>query len=881
MAGEYTLEEVMTALKSADSSGNTQDATRLAQIANKMSQTQTSKPPEKIQKSEGIMSHANKAIADLLTFVPEGIAQGLTLIPGVPKSVATMPRTAIEKGFKAIGAPVAKKEPVSSSEHFGRALGETASMLIPGGLATKGVAKGSGILAKLAQDILKSFGRYPVLTMTGEMSAGVGAGAGRGLASTETRDPAIRGTAELVGGVIGGAVPTVMAHTGIGLLYRGGKIALKKLSLPFTESGAKYRAGKFIKEQISDPTDVISVIQEETIGDLPAIVKAGQNRLTSLHKALLKQDPIENESAIKNITNSMMKLEGEMRKFGYGSPELLQDLMRRRLSSIQQSMDRRVISAMDKAKNMLDKLPIAQRKTQESLIVKDELEKAMRIDNDSLAKLWQLVPKDTEIVPSNTLKTYSAIRKDLSEAQLVDIPAPIRSSSIIKNGPESPVALKEMQGLRSKLLETARFARSKGQWNKARIASDISDSILDDIGIVAGKATTPESEKLQLALSATRKFKERYETGVAGKVLGYSRTGVPAIDANVLLDVTIGRTGTRGSLDINKILTTPESVNAAERYISRSYVDYATDKSTGNIIPTKSDQWLRNNEDILDNFPSLREKLSNIQDAQVYADKTKTLMASRQKAIQDPNISLTAKYLKSVDLGRDLDTVFKSSKPSVMMGQLARQSRKDTSGKALQGLKSGTIDYIMEKSSVGQFNELGERGVSGNQLLYMVNKNRSALKTIFTNDELNRISKIGTEFRKIELFEKVATGKPDIELKDLASSALKLFARIAGARIGGYHGRESAGGSLQMAQIYSGKAKEYMSRLTKDRAQAFVKEAILSKDPQLLTSLLLVSKPNQPSWKDMMILNKRMNVWLMGSGKRIWDDIASEIEGNQ
>ena len=138
--------------------------------------------------------------------------------------------------------------------------------------------------------------------------------------------------------------------------------------------------------------------------------------------------------------------------------------------------------------------------------------------------------------------------------------------------------------------------------------------------------------------------------------------------------------------------------------------------------------------------------------------------------------------------------------------------------------------------------------------------------------------RIGTEFAKIEAFEKTPIGEGKIELKDMASSALKLSSRIAGARIGGIWGRESAGGSLQMAQIFSGKAKDFMTWLTKDRTIQMIHDAILSDDPKLLQALLLpIDKPGVPATeRNLRILNERMNLWLAGNGKRILDDIEEE-----
>jgi hypothetical protein len=87
------------------------------------------------------------------------------------------------------------------------------------------------------------------------------------------------------------------------------------------------------------------------------------------------------------------------------------------------------------------------------------------------------------------------------------------------------------------------------------------------------------------------------------------------------------------------------------------------------------------------------------------------------------------------------------------------------------------------------------------------------------------------------------------------------------------------GGSLVMARIYSEKAQQFVVKITKDRAEELVKDAILADDPALFKSLISASKPRGPSFKDVLILNKRLNVWLAGTGSRVLDDINREDGG--
>ena len=435
--------------------------------------------------------------------------------------------------------------------------------------------------------------------------------------------------------------------------------------------------------------------------------------------------------------------------------------------------------------------------------------------------------------------------------------------------------VREMQGLRSKLLESARIARKNLQWNKARIADDMGDAILRDLNAVnEGEGV----ESLQAALAATKQYKRRFESGIVGKIRGYSKSGIPTIEPELTLDISIGRRGQKAALrfeDIGRI--TPEAEAATKRYLARSFTDYATEGATNRINPIKANDWIRNNEAVLDKVPGLRSQMMDVAKAQDLANKTRVAMDARKAALRDPKVSASARFLNTADMDKEVHSIFQSPTSFKMANQLARQARKDPTGLALQGLRGGTVDYMLEKSSVGSFNELGEKTLSGNTLLGFINDNSATLGQVFEPQQIARMRRIGTELAKIEKVERIKPGE-DIELKDVASSALVLFARVAGARIGGIWGRESAGGSLQMAQIFSSKAKGFVMRLSKDRAAEMVHDAILSDDPALLKALLLpIDKPGTARFDlHMQTLNNQMNLWLAGTGSRVWEDIRNE-----
>jgi len=828
------------------------------------------------------MPFVNKAIAETLGAPVDLIKSGVNLIPGVDLPEPVGGSKSIQKGMELIGAslPEEGREPQTVSEHMGRGLGEVAALLSPVGATLKMASGGTRLVGTIANSIWQSMVKHPYITMISEATGGMGAGVGRGLAK-DVESPTGKAFSEVGGGVAGGVAPFAVLHTPGALALRYGKRFLRQIQLPFTEKGSKYRAGEYTKGQVAKLGESLNKLRGDTISDLPPVVKTGEKQLLSLYKSLSEVDPVADSEMVEAISKSITKLEGEMRKFGYGAPEFLAEMTRKRVAAIELKMDKRIAEAVSMAQQKLNRLPIAQRKVAESRVVRSELESVMRKEQRETQKLWADVPKDYEVGIDKTRQVYGSILDDLADAQKVDIPFPLKKSPIIKNDKIQRTTLKEMQGLRSKLLETSRKARKDGQWNKARIADDVADAILEDLGIAAGIADSPEAATLQAALAATRQFKTRFESGVVGKILGYSKSGAPAIDPDLTLDISIGRMKTKGSIDLEKVVITQDAKAATERYLARSFVDDVA--PTGEVNALKAERWMKNNEAILDKFPDLRSQISDTAKAQEFANKTRFSMDARKKAMRDPKISVSAKFLKIDDLDNTVKTILKSNRPDLMTKELVLQSAKDPTGNAFMGLKGAFVDHMLEKSYVGGFNDVGERTLSGRTLLSIINNSKvdASLKHLFTPEQITRMRSIGKELAKVDAFRESKGNKPDIVMKDIASTGLSFLSRMFGARLGGRMGKESAGGSLQMAQMYSGAAKNISTRLTRDKAVQMVHDAILSKDPKLLQALLLpMDKPGRAK-VNMAILNKRINLWLAGTGKRILDDIENKKEERQ
>jgi hypothetical protein len=829
----------------------------------------------------GVLPFINRAIAGTLG-APVDIAKGILSLglsergkEMLEASEAVGGAESLTGGFRAIDGGIAGQEefPETFREQVGAGIGEGASMLIPFTKAAQLASKSTTTAGRVAKVIWDGIRKHPSLTFGTELTAGAGTGVGR-FGAEETDRPELRTAFELGGGILGGLTPVALTYTPAMVAGRHTRTVLKRLVAPFTKEGTKRRAQAFVQKQVVEPTDVALTATRPTISELPPVVATGEERLLSLLHQIMGADPTKDADMIRRLSHSAYQLELELRGLGYGAPEVLQNITGKRVASLQLDMDRRVADAMEIADNKLSALPVAKRQSEEAVIVRNELEKVMRVADNDLKADWMRVPKDVAVETTSSRQAYSDLLAETPKAQLEDIPTVLRKSFLADKKLKGVTNIKEAQGLRSKLLEVQRIASADGKFNKARIAGDMAESLLDDM------ARTEGNEALTVAIASTRKFKQRFNQGIVGKILGRAKTGEPAISPELTLDVSVGRggkTGIKGTVDLEKVVVTPEARNATRRYLSRSFTDFVTAKGTKNFDVKQARKWLTTNEEILDQFPDLRAELSDNIGAQQHASETLATMQARRKKIEDPKLSTTALFLEA-DPGREIDAVFKSRDPMKTTKDLIAKARKDPSGEAMEGLKGAYIDNLIVKSSDGFFNDLGEQTISGKKLLSLFNQNKPLYRQVLNPDEMGRLRKIAEEFVKVD---KARGGVPKVGDRpdDAPSNFLNLVGGVGGAQFGRWVARHTGGGTVQTPGIISGRVKSLLNNLTKGNAYKLVEEAITADDGgELLRALLLpIDQPaSVQGQKNMRELNARLNTWLIGTGSRIMRDIEEQ-----
>jgi hypothetical protein len=835
-------------------------------------------PAEEIRELEGMVSKfsSQNKRSDFMSQLNRGIATGLG---GPVDAVASLlgigkpfgGKEGITAALNKMNMSTAEEDADTSLGRIAQGMGEATGWALPTGSVIKAAGKGVGLAANVSKEVMQSMAKHPWFSAASELTAGAGMGIGRQIDETH---PKMAPYGEITGGLAGGVAPGMLAFAPTRLVYKVGRWGLEKATMPFTKKGTRYRTGRFLTKQTANPEESAINAGKKTISDLPPAIATGDKRLVALYREFSTKDPITETETADRITDSMVTLASKLRKLGKGSPEMLSDVLEKRIATLEISMNKRIVKSMSNAQNSLEDLPVAQRKASESIVVRNSLEKVRNEAHQKVQKIWELVPREIEVPPVNTAKIYRTLLQDSSEAQLEDFPSILKKSSVLMDNPDIPITVNEMQGLRSKLLNIARNARSFNNPNRnlntARICDEIADAILLDFEPI-------NNTTLKQARAATYNYKNKFEKGIVGKILGADRTSAPSIDPELTLEVAVASNPEAAAVNIEKIAQTPEIKNAVGRYITRSFTDYALDSKTKTLAPLKVEKWLRNNEAVLDQFPELREQFTNAKKAQEIATKTQTLMDARLAKIRNPKISSAASFLDA-DLGKEIPFILKSKNPVWRTDELVRMASKDPTGNAIEGLRAGFIEHMFNMSSVGKYNSAGQKIVSGNAMNGFLNENKHVLRKVFSNHQLTRIKRIANEYSKLEMYRDKSVKAPKIETEDFVSKVLDTVNRLASASVGRVIAGKTGGGTVQHPSIVIEKTKGILNYFTVDRAKQLLSDAILEpKDGKLLQSLFNVMKPKgKQSLFDLKILERRLNAWLAASGSRVAQDIVQE-----
>ena len=877
---ELTDEQLAIALQRADAAGNTEDATILAQEYSRRQQQKALPSKDDVQKAQaqqgpgGFAAFANKSLVQLAG-TPVDVTNEV-LVAVDPKLGSDRPfggSESIESAAEAIGINIPDREPETFGERAGAVAGELAGFAIP-------VAKGASMLANVGgtagrvgramiEDLIQRPGRAAAI----EAAAVPGIAAARGIAEENELGPAAQLALELIGGI----TPSVAAARATAAPKAVAKLGYKAL-LPFLPSGAKARASRRVQELVTDPQKAAADIEALKGTELSASARTDEPALMALEQAVLKESPSEMTRISIKRSESIQKLSNDIKRSG--NIRNTRAFAKAKVDRLKSAMNARIEKAADDAGAAL----IALGRPDEisaSIAVRESLEKALadaRVQED---QLWSAIQQKVRGPVTKTIDKYKKLDDTLASSQKDDMPASAKAliGPQIKRGAKrgtrakvKKTTVQELYGLYRKLGEEATVARAAGQFNKARVAGELRASILQDLDSFSAGGEVGNS--LRAAREYSAALNSKFTQGPVGKILRFAREGIERVPEEMTLRTSIGTGRIPAKLAAQAIQRAADDATVMEgisEFLKDEFLKTAVDLNTGRVRPGSADSFIRKYDEIFELVPGTGLQIQSARSSEDVLRRVTKVTDAARKNLDRPAISTTA-LLLNAPVDREIANILRSPNPQGTMKQIVAMAKKDKTGKALEGLRAGMSEYLIDSiTSQSALDIQGKPVIKGIKLSNMLQDDNitDSLSLLFSPKEIEQLQSAAKQMAAIERL--VKTSAADEIIKDKPGWLIATIGRMVGAMFGGRLSSATPGGSLQGAQIGSGTVTKYLNSLTVGKAKQLLIDAV--QDPELMQALL-THKNGRVSKKQARVIRNYM-ISTVGS-RLIEEDLLKE-----
>lgn len=735
----------------------------------------------------------------------------------------------IERGMDAIGVNRATEAPQNVVQSLGRGSGEALGAAPFAGGTARALSGAGGLLGSLADDM--SRGLNTVRGTFSEMLAGAGAQAGSDAAAREGAPEWVQQAAGIGAGVGVGMVPYAVRSTPSAIGARKVGKAIKSAAMPYTEAGGREVARQRVQELAGGEDRArelaARISNGSEIGLTPAQM-TGDPNLLGLEQEAMRRNPLMREAVEGRMQAAEQTAESAIGSMG-GDPADAQSFFAQRRESARQN----ITAFVDRATNGALRPEARNGAMQNSEAVAEQIRIAEKAADTQEAELWNAVPKGVQVGTSQSRTTAQQLIQSTPRAQQNDIPRVVRD--LLSGDSNNPFGdfetVDEMHGLYSELRRVARSAMAGNDQNRnmARIANTVADAILDDLGANAGQTEVGRAIDAARAFSAEKH--EIFSQGVVGRLLKRTLDGDDAVDPGLTLDRSVGRGGSAGAVGADNIMRATDGTAEPniEDYL-RGRFDRSAFSPEGVYSPRQASGFMRDNAELLQRFPYLKETLDQSVSSQNRAVRTGERAQATLKDMDNPARSIGTAFSEASP-ETAIDQVFKARRPAVAARSLAQTARKDETGKAIDGLKGAFAGYVIRKST-------GQNGLSGRSMqdLLKNGETRRALASVMEAKEIRRLDVIAVELKKLETARKPAADIGGLSPRS-PNRLIEMAARIVAARQGAQAGGGSSGASIQTANMASNRMKDALGSLQNDKAEQLLMDAVT--DPELFRLLLI------------------------------------------
>ena len=836
--------------------------------------------PESTGRGGGALPSLNRVIAEAAG-APVDLANLALKYMGMPVSERPFGGSAsIEAGLARLGratnTPMVPEEgavPETPEEYIGRGVGEAASLLIPGyGVARLAASSARPVVAGVGRTIANApvgtsterFGRFaaPAATISGELASGAGAGAGRYIAETANPETPYAGqVGELIGGFTPGLAGLMLKYGPTGLTARAIGRAQEMRADPSRASGR-------LQSLTADPEAAARAAETPTISELTPAQRTEDVRLLSLEKAVAQADPAKAKELADRAAAAQETLLREARTLG-GDPAETRAFFEARRERLDNALVAHVDQARARAQERVAALEPNASAEDASRVVRDEFDKAYDVSRRQEDELWRNIPQDVQVNTAPLFERFAKLVNDTPVTGQDDIPAYARQ--FLGQGEakqlEETVSPATLQRMRSRLLEMERLAYREGRRTEGSTIGKIADDILETMNSIPD-ITGPYA----VARDFTRKLNRTFREGPI-KALTRTEDSSSFIPEELTLSRLLGAGGVGGGVAERSIMEatgeSPAARAAIQDYLMRSLRDRAV-TAEGRIRPEAASSWMRRNEALLEQYPDIRKNLEDALAAQTRAEGLQSVQTTISREMRTAAETPLGRFLGG-DPTDAVARVFKAENPTEVAVSLRRSAARDSSGKALAGLRGAFVDDLFARArSVTPDGEVFSGSVIVDALKNP--QQRGAFEAVLGADDLKRLEQIGKEFTALE---RTRGDLPSVGgvVGDMPSKILDSVARIAGAKFGAFIGGGSAGSSLQSASMMSSRFRDWSRSLTTDRAEKLLSRAVT--DPELFATLMRENR----TVRQQDETTRRLQGWLAGSaGRALFDEESGQSE---
>jgi len=592
------------------------------------------------------------------------------------------------------------------------------------------------------------------------------------------------------------------------------------------------------------PDEIAETIRQYESGNIPLEIITGDEGFTSLERALV--DEIQTLQLNKRDKEYLLNLSENFtnRK----NVKNAADFLRAEKERHKLSIDNLIALNQKKGLQQLSELSpnASAEEIQESVF--QSLNKSSQQGHGLENEVWRAVDLEKSAFQyPNARKAFQELQKQLGEVKDVDMPD---FATKFLSEPGKIKTVGDLYGLYSRLGEYAVIARSNKQFNTARVATELRKSIFEDLDKIPGAG--PE---LQRAKDVSRMVNERFNKGVVGRILSYSREGAEAIDPSLILQKTYKK-GQEGKLSFEQLTKAVSRMGSDEMapqtleefqmmsglhdYIRTRFVDFSTGKG-GLIDPDKAQQFLENNKQLLDvpEYAPLKVQLESAKDtADVFRAEVKDLKDLYSHRFGTKGEKSFGKFIGASSSNR-MKSILGGGNPAGEMKELLDLINKSpintfkqagvNKQEVLQGVKDSIYEYISSfGTKSGDFELLTIESILKNPEI------KQAIDLALDPSEIKNVNKFVAELKKFNKYKLT-------ESKVSAANTLakqSFFTQLAAISSGIITGKIASGPGALMA-VSSGKktATEVLMNLQKGEVIDILNDAM--KDPKLLEALMM------------------------------------------